>query len=154
VRNQMSSTSCWYLASLSPLLVVVFLAGVSTYLPAQSLTSELTGLIDDSSDAAVVGATVLVSTRVDISTKTNEAGFYRVSNLVPGPYRVGASAPGFKKFERKGFPWSSSVLVSEMSTTCMPRPERFSRGGRALVEKSRRSRSRFQEIVEYSLGLV
>jgi Carboxypeptidase regulatory-like domain/TonB dependent receptor len=58
------------------------------------------GTVTDASGAAVPGATVVVTnqdTGVSAETVAGEAGFYRVSALAPGTYKVTASLTGFKE---------------------------------------------------------
>ena len=62
--------------------------------------ASIQGTVNDSSGAAVPGATVVVTnqeTGVSSETVTGEAGFYRVSALSPGKYKVTASLAGFKE---------------------------------------------------------
>ena len=54
----------------------------------------------DQSGGAIPGATVVVlnqETGVSNDTVTNETGFYRVSGLPPGRYKVTATLSGFKE---------------------------------------------------------
>jgi outer membrane receptor protein involved in Fe transport len=66
---------------------------------AQNTTGNLQGIVFDQNKAAVSGATVTVTntdTGVVKDTTTNETGFYRVTNLIPGEhYRVEIKAEGF-----------------------------------------------------------
>ena len=58
------------------------------------------GTVTDSTGAAVPGATVVVTnqeTGLSAETITSDAGFYRVSGLSPGKYKVTASLSGFKE---------------------------------------------------------
>ena len=75
---------------------------------AQIGTGGITGHVTDPSGALVVGASVSavnVATGVRTSGTTNSAGIYELLSLIPGTYRVEASAPSFKKLVR------SNVLV-------------------------------------------
>lgn len=66
---------------------------------AQSPTGTISGIVTDSTGAAVGGAEVIVVndvTRVQFPGKTNDEGIYLVSNLPPGPYRLQVSKFGFK----------------------------------------------------------
>jgi hypothetical protein len=73
---------------------------------AQSMVGELTGMVTDAQQAVVPGASVHVKNEasgVGMSTTTNEAGLYRVQNLISGRYRIQVSHPGFKSFISTGF---------------------------------------------------
>src|SRR5579872_57114 len=66
---------------------------------AQSPNGAISGLVLDSSGAAIVGADILVvndATGNRFATTTNREGIYAVSNLLPGPYRIQVSKAGFK----------------------------------------------------------
>jgi hypothetical protein len=78
---------------------------VAHRLPAQSRSTELVGIVTDSSDAAMVAAVVAVrneQTGVRVETTTNASGQYRVTNLLPGPHEVVVTTQGFKTFRREG----------------------------------------------------
>src|SRR3954466_11203253 len=78
------------LAALSWILAVPVLA--------QSGTSTISGVVRDSTDAPLPGATVKVineDTGVAIETVSNAEGLYRVPALVPGHYRVEIILEGF-----------------------------------------------------------
>jgi outer membrane receptor protein involved in Fe transport len=81
------------------LLILTILTLVSSSALAQYGAS-LEGTVTDKSGAVVSGATVTVAdqaTGVSHSTVTSDAGFYRISALSPGRYRVDVDAAGFKK---------------------------------------------------------
>ena len=64
----------------------------------------ITGLITDSTGAAVPGAAVtIVNTDTNFTqrSETNETGLFRVPGLQPGPYRVTVEIEGFKTFVRE-----------------------------------------------------
>jgi len=69
---------------------------------AQEATGTLRGQVTDPSGAAVVDATVLVTTPSGAATtaSTNKEGFYEVKGLAPGKYGVKVIAPGFAAFEK------------------------------------------------------
>ena len=70
---------------------------------AQSSNGEITGLVTDSSGAAVAGASVDAvnnATGVAYTTTTNGAGVYVLPQLIPGPYKVTLSKEGFASVER------------------------------------------------------
>jgi hypothetical protein len=77
-------------------LLALLVFGVSA--KAQIISGDLVGTIYDKSGAAVPGATVEatnVDTKTKFTTKSNEAGEYRFSNLPIGTYDISASATNF-----------------------------------------------------------
>src|SRR5579871_1368785 len=67
----------------------------------QGVYGAITGAVTDPSGAAVPSAQVTatnIATGVQISAKTNTAGYYTVVGLIAGRYRVEVTAPGFKAF--------------------------------------------------------
>jgi hypothetical protein len=86
-------------------LFTVVAAIVVTLLPvvamAQTGNSNITGLVNDRSGAAVPGVTVKVTneaTGVTFEMVTNDEGLYRVPALIPGRYRIEATIDGFEPF--------------------------------------------------------
>ncbi|MGE5057450.1 MAG: TonB-dependent receptor [Acidobacteriota bacterium] len=82
-------------------LVGFFVASQSGF--AQSSNGQITGLITDSTGAAIEGATVSATntaTGVAYTGKTNNAGVYVLPQLIPGPYKVSLSKEGFATIER------------------------------------------------------
>jgi hypothetical protein len=71
---------------------------------AQVDTARLQGTITDAQGAAITGATVTI-TNIDTDRETtaiaNELGYYSVSALPPGHYRVEVTQKGFKKVSRE-----------------------------------------------------
>ena len=89
--------------------IAAFVTGVAY---SQTTSSTLTGVITDSSGAAVPQANVQVtneSSGVALAALTNGAGLYRIVGLIPGSYRVEVSASGFERLIRKGV----AVQISE-----------------------------------------
>lgn len=86
-------------------LVCVFLFfSIALSVHAQS-TAQITGTIQDGQNAAVVGATVVVTneaTGIKRTTITNDTGAYTVALLQPASYRIEVSAPGFQPLSRTG----------------------------------------------------
>ena len=69
----------------------------------QADTGRLQGTVTDPSGAAVLGADVSITntaTSFTQKTSTNELGYYAVSALLPGHYRIEVAAQGFKKVVR------------------------------------------------------
>jgi len=84
-------------------LSVIVLLFTAAALYAQSGNSTISGLVKDSTGAALPGVSVVVrnvDTAVSFDSITNEEGLYRVGALVPGNYRVEASVDGFEPFVR------------------------------------------------------
>jgi len=70
---------------------------------AQSSNGQITGLVTDSTGAAVEGAKVSAlnnATSVTYNGTTNSAGVYVLPQLIPGSYRVSMSKEGFATVER------------------------------------------------------
>ena len=68
-------------------------------------TAQITGAIVDAQNAAVAGASVVVTsvdTGITQTAKTNSLGVYTVTFLKPGPYKVDITATGFTSVSRTG----------------------------------------------------
>jgi outer membrane receptor protein involved in Fe transport len=81
----------------------------------QAGTSTLTGVVTDTTDAALPGALVTVTnqdTAVTIDTVTNEQGLYRVPALVPGTYRIEAALDGFDSTVRQSVTLEVSQVLA------------------------------------------
>ena len=80
--------------------LVIFICTVSLReVCAQGLFGTISGIVTDSSGAAITGATVKVTnvnTNVITTLSTNGAGAYSATSLNPGVYNVAAEAKGFK----------------------------------------------------------
>ena len=66
---------------------------------AQSVTGAFMGRVTDPSEAVIVGAQVRainVATGAVDAANTDETGFYRIANLLPGEYSIEVEAPGFQ----------------------------------------------------------
>src|SRR5919112_8482 len=90
-------------------LALSFVVGLVLLVPslasAQAVTGTMLGNVNDSSGAAVPGATVTAretQTNVSRSTVTNETGYYTFTSLQNGTYAVEAELQGFKKVIREG----------------------------------------------------
>jgi len=78
---------------------------------AQSVTGRISGTVSDSSRAVVSGATVTVTheaTQSARTARTEDAGFYVVTNLAPGDYTVSVEHLDFETFVASG-----NVLVAD-----------------------------------------
>lgn len=74
--------------------------GLASLASAQS-TATLQGSVVDSSNAAVPNATVTIhnqNTGVDVTTKTDQSGYYFMPGLLPDLYQVTVSANGFQTY--------------------------------------------------------
>ncbi|MGH9659759.1 MAG: carboxypeptidase regulatory-like domain-containing protein [Bryobacteraceae bacterium] len=72
---------------------------------AQETRGEIVGLVIDSQNAVIPGASVAVrnvNTGAIVSLKTNETGYYEAGLLIPGIYEITVNADGFKKVVRQG----------------------------------------------------
>ncbi len=70
----------------------------------QGTSGTITGVVTDPSGAVVPNATVTVLDQgkgVDFNLKSNEAGVYYVTSLIPGKYTVTVTAKGFKTYVNK-----------------------------------------------------
>lgn len=84
-------------------MLIGTLLAASTAGLAQESRGSITGRIIDPQSAVVPGATVTVTnadTNVARSTTTNQTGYYEVTFLDPGKYKVEVTAQGFKKVSR------------------------------------------------------
>src|SRR5262245_24134217 len=84
-------------------LAAIVLLFTTRVLDAQSGNSTISGLVKDSTGAALPGVSIVirnVETAVSFDVVSNEEGLYRVGALVPGTYRVEASVDGFEPFAR------------------------------------------------------
>jgi Carboxypeptidase regulatory-like domain len=71
---------------------------------AQTQTGVIRGQVTDPSGAALVGATVLLTTPsgTSMDTTTNKEGVYEFKNLASGTYEIKAVAAGFALFDKSG----------------------------------------------------
>ena len=87
------------------LLPMALLCLLPAALMAQGASATISGFVTDPSGAKIPVATVDFSntaTGVSGATTTNAAGLYRLSGLLPGPYRFTVSMQGFKTLVRGG----------------------------------------------------
>ena len=72
---------------------------------AQSERGTITGIVQDTTRAAIPGVSVNVvntDTNATTSVVSSEFGTYSAANLPPGPYRIEASLTGFRSAEVDG----------------------------------------------------
>jgi len=84
------------------LLLLAMLVALPSH--AQDQTGVIRGQVTDPSGAALVGATVLLTTPSggSMDTTTNKEGRYEFRNLAPGNYEIKAVAAGFAMFDKNG----------------------------------------------------
>ncbi len=90
---------CWHHIAESLVVVGCAVLVWTGILLAQGTTGTITGVVTDSSGAVIPNAAVTIlneGTGVDLHTKTNSAGIYSVTSLIPGMYSVKIEASGFK----------------------------------------------------------
>src|SRR5690348_15116578 len=86
-------------------LLVLILIAAGTLRAQQTATSQISGVVQDSSGAAIVGAEVRVTQTSTGFTRTATSGTdgsYTIPNLPVGPYRLQASASGFSVYSQEG----------------------------------------------------
>jgi len=86
------------------IFLILFLLSTAHRSYSQADTARLQGTITDSQNAAVSGASLTVTSTSNgrtTSVTTNELGYYTVSALPPGHYRVDVTQQGFKKVSRE-----------------------------------------------------
>src|SRR5579864_8560748 len=79
-------------------LVIGLFAGPTIW--GQGLTGSISGVVKDPNGGVVPNAKVTaknVATNAEVTTQTDDIGFYRIVNLVPADYIVTVEAPGFRR---------------------------------------------------------
>jgi Carboxypeptidase regulatory-like domain len=67
----------------------------------QAFTGSISGIVTDSSGAAISDVSIVVvdmNRNVELRSTTNQQGFYSISPLQPGTYRVRAEKSGFRQY--------------------------------------------------------
>jgi Carboxypeptidase regulatory-like domain len=103
-RRVTASGRIW-LALFYGLLCIAFVTAGGTRAWGQAEQGTITGVVTDSSGAAVGGASIVareVSTRTTSATTTNQDGYYTIPYLAPGTYNVSATAQGYSLQEVSG----------------------------------------------------
>src|ERR1035437_5779278 len=91
-----------YLVNIAGCMVAIVLCVTSASMPAVAQLAgqgSLQGTVTDSTGAVIPSATVTVTntaTHVSAVQKSSSAGFYNISPLAPGTYKVQVAAPGVK----------------------------------------------------------
>lgn len=82
---------------------------------AQTFTGSISGIVTDPSGAGISGTEVTVTDlerNTTLKSTSNESGFYLVSPVPPGKYRISAEKTGFRKFVVDKFPISTQQKAS------------------------------------------
>ena len=100
--------------------LVLALAG-SALVYGQAINGSISGLVTDKSGASITEAKITV-TDVDrntvFSTLSNDTGFYLVSQLPIGRYRITAEKSGFRTYVLDAFPLAAEQRLYWSSATC------------------------------------
>ena len=94
---------------------VLFLLVPCTEAVAQDTRAKITGTVTDTQGSVVPGVTVKATntaTNVTTDTVTSVNGIFAIQQLLPGPYRVTATLPGFKTFVREGIELHTAETVT------------------------------------------
>ncbi len=96
------------LFSVRTALAVALLSSLwSTSAAAQTVAGTISGLVTDASGAAVSGTSIVVTDldrNVNLRSTSNDAGFYLVTPVPPGRYKVRAEKAGFRSFLVESLP--------------------------------------------------
>ena len=98
-------------------MVVLMMAG--SQMQAQSSNAELSGVVTDTSGAVVAGAEVKAlntATNVTYTAVSNGSGLYLLTEILPGPYTITTSAPGFGLVRKSGLTLSTGDHLSQNFT--------------------------------------
>ncbi len=110
------------------LFVVMVLMSILAILSVPALAqygAGLQGTVQDESGAVVSGAHVTVTnqaTGVSRSALSTDSGFYRVTGLAPGAYKIDVETPGFRKATYSDVPVEAEV-VKGLDVTVRPEKE-------------------------------
>ncbi len=83
---------------------------------AQTSNAQLSGLVTDATGAVIAGAKITAvntATNVPYATVSNGAGIYVLPELLPGPYTLSVSAPGFGAVKRSGLVLSTGDRLAQ-----------------------------------------
>src|SRR5216684_1048612 len=76
-------------------------------------TSGIEGTVHDPAQAVVPGAEIIVvneGTQVTLRASSNESGFFRITQLPPGTYRVEVRQTGFQSWVQSGLALEGNEL--------------------------------------------
>ena len=98
--------------------IVIVLAAVAVAIPARSIAQSergsITGVVQDTTKAAIPGVSVKVintATNATTDVVSSESGAYSAANLPPGTYRVEASLTGFRSANVDGIRLTAGATV-------------------------------------------
>ena len=95
-------------------VVLIALVGLCFRASAQEVRANISGIVTDSTGAAVVNADVTVSnsaTNQRVTAHTNTSGLFATPFLAPGTYQVAVEAKGFKRYLRNDVGLQAGDLV-------------------------------------------
>lgn len=98
------------------IILLMALAMSPRRLPAQSSNAELSGVVTDTSGAVVAGVQINaqnMATTVTYSAVSNGSGLYLLTELLPGPYTISVSAPGFGTVKQTGLVLNTGAHLSQ-----------------------------------------
>src|SRR5215211_7267102 len=78
-------------------------------------SASITGVVRDATLAAIPSATIkIINAQSGVATNavSNEAGAYRVNSIIPGTYRIEASAPSFDTLVQTGIVVSTGQTLA------------------------------------------
>ena len=110
-----SSMSKWFRRV--PWLVLPVMVLTFSIAKAQQLTATLSGTVTDQTEARVPGAKVVVNNEATGDTRETKAdaqGFFSVTALIPGTYKVTISAKSFATWEENG------ILLNQGDSRTIP----------------------------------
>jgi hypothetical protein len=87
---------------------------LAALLPAQTITSTVTGTVADPAGLPVPGATVTLvqaATSFERTASTDEAGSFSFTSVAPGEYRLKVEKDGFKALERQNINLTASEVL-------------------------------------------
>jgi hypothetical protein len=87
------------------LVLAAFASLFAASVSAQQVTSVIRGVVTDSQSSAVSGAQVVVTntdTNIAHPTQTKDDGYYEVTQLPVGPYKIEVQKQGFEKYLQSG----------------------------------------------------
>src|SRR5215469_428513 len=115
LTSTQASMSKWLRAI--PWLVLPAMLLVFTIAHAQQLTGTLSGIVTDQTEARVPGAKVVVTNEATgdaRDTTADSQGFFSVTALIPGTYKITISAKSFATFEETG------ILLNQGDSRTVP----------------------------------
>jgi hypothetical protein len=107
------------LSLVAGVIALAMLVAAGPRMQAQSSNAELSGVVTDSSGAVIAGTEIKAlntATNVTYSAVSNGSGLYLLTELLPGPYTVTASAPGFGTVRKSGLTLTTGDHLSQNFT--------------------------------------